>query len=114
MADDSVALLHRVVDESTRLVDGVTPDQLGLPFGEMPAGVALNIAVMDVATHSCDIARATGQKVTDAGLYEAALAMGRRMITDDFRQPGVFDVEQPCAADAPVEDRLLAFAGRRI
>ena len=40
--------------------------------------------------------------------------MGRRMITDDFRQPGVFDVEQPCAADAPVEDRLLAFAGRRI
>ena len=191
MADDSVALLHRVVDESTRLVDGVTPDQLGsptpctewtvrdlinhitggatmfaisaeqgsvpddqvgrlmggdnlgddykgafktataramaafddpavlgktvkLPFGEMPAGVALNIAVMDVATHSCDIARATSQQIGDAGLYEAALAMGRQMITDDFRQPGVFDAEQPCPADAPVEDRLLAFAGRRI
>ena len=28
-----------------------------LPFGEMPAGVALNIAIFDVATHAVDIAR---------------------------------------------------------
>ena len=27
-----------------------------LPFGEMPAGVALNIAIFDVATHSVDLA----------------------------------------------------------
>ena len=45
-----------------------------LPFGEMPAGVALNIAIFDVATHSVDLAQATGQKVTDTELLEGALA----------------------------------------
>ena len=188
---DSVALLGRVVDETTRLVEGTTPEQLGektpctewtvrdlinhvtgggtmfaisaeqgsvpdevlgqlmggdnlgddyksawkaasaralqafedpavlekqvrLPFGEMPAGVALNIAVFDVATHACDLARATGQTVKDDELLEGALAMGRQMIGPELRQPGVFDAEQPVADDAPVADRLLAFAGRKL
>ena len=47
-----------------------------LPFGEMPAGVALNIAIFDVATHAVDLARATGQHVTDTELLEGALAIG--------------------------------------
>ena len=59
-----------------------------LPFGEMPAGVALNIAVMDVMTHALDVAKATGQTVDDDELLETALTIGRQLITDDFRQPG--------------------------
>ena len=85
-----------------------------LPFGEMPAGVALNIAVMDVTTHLCDLATATGTKVEDTELVEAALAMGKQMIGPEMRMPGVFDAEQPCPDDAPATDRLLAFAGRKI
>jgi uncharacterized protein (TIGR03086 family) len=85
-----------------------------LPFGEMPAGIALNIAIFDVATHAVDLARATGQHVSDTELLEAALATGRQMVGPELRAPGVFGAEQPVADSASVEDRLLAFAGRKI
>ncbi len=93
---------------------GVMEKMVKLPFGEMPAGVALNIAIFDVATHAVDLARATGQHVTDDELLEGALAMGRQMVQPELRVPGVFGEEQPVADSAPVEDRLLAFAGRRL
>jgi uncharacterized protein (TIGR03086 family) len=85
-----------------------------LPFGEMPGGVALNIAIFDVATHAVDLARATDQHVADTELLEGALAMGQKMVSDELRVPGVFGAEQPSSDAASAEDRLLAFAGRKI
>jgi uncharacterized protein (TIGR03086 family) len=85
-----------------------------LPFGEMPAAIALNIAIFDVATHAVDLARATGQHVSDTAMLEGALAIGRQMIGRDLRVPGVFGDEQVVDDAAPAEDRLLAFAGRKI
>ena len=187
---DSVALLERVVDETTRLVDGTTNEQLGeqtpctewtvrdlinhltgggtmfavsaeqgsvpdeiaqqimgdnlgddfkgawraastravkaferpgaldqnvaLPFGEMPAPIALNIAVFDVTTHACDLARATGQPAPSDELLETALGIGQQMIGPDLRQPGIFDAEQTAPEGATAADRLLAFAGRKL
>lgn len=93
---------------------GVMEKMVKLPFGEMPAGVALNIAIFDVATHAVDIARATGQHVTDTELLEGALEVGHQMIGPEMRMPGVFGDERPVDASAPAEDRLLAFAGRRL
>jgi uncharacterized protein (TIGR03086 family) len=93
---------------------GALEKTVKLPFGEMPAGVALNIAVFDVLTHAVDIARASGQQVKDTELIETALAVGRQMVGPELRIPGVFDAEQPCADTAPPADRLLAFAGRKI
>jgi uncharacterized protein (TIGR03086 family) len=93
---------------------GALEKTVKLPFGEMPAGVALNIAVFDVLTHALDIARASGQRVEDTELIETALEFGRQMIGPELRIPGVFDPEQPVAGTAPPEDRLLAFAGRKI
>ena len=93
---------------------GVLDKVVKLPFGEMPAGVALSIAVFDVTTHAVDLARASGQTIEDTELLDAALAMGKQMIGPELRQPGVFDAEQSIASDASAEDRLLAFAGRRI
>jgi uncharacterized protein (TIGR03086 family) len=93
---------------------GVMEKLVTLPFGEMPAGVALNVAVFDVATHATDLARAIDRPIADEDLLEAALAMGQEMIGPELRQPGVFDAEQPVAADAPIIDRLQAFAGRAI
>jgi uncharacterized protein (TIGR03086 family) len=93
---------------------GVLEKIVKLPFGEMPAGVALSIAIFDVATHAVDLARATGQQVHDTDLLESALAIGKQMIGPDLRAPGVFDAESQVADDAPVADRLLAFAGRKI
>jgi uncharacterized protein (TIGR03086 family) len=94
--------------------EGALEKTVKLPFGEMPAGIALNIAIMDVMTHSVDIARATGQKIDDDELLDTALTVGRQLITDDFRTPGMFESEQPAAADASAEDKLLAFAGRKV
>jgi uncharacterized protein (TIGR03086 family) len=95
-------------------IPGVLERIVKLPFGEMPAGVALNIAIFDVATHAADLATATGTAIDDTELLENALAMGRQMIGPELRVPGMFDAEQPAAPDAPVMTRLLAFAGRRV
>jgi len=85
-----------------------------LPFGEMPGGVALNIAIFDVATHAVDLARATGQTVSDTELLEDTLVIAQQMLSPELRKPGIFGDAQPCAGDAPVDDRLLAFTGRKI
>src|SRR4051812_44889824 len=94
--------------------EGALEKMVKLPFGEMPAGIALNIAVMDVMTHALDIAKATGQTVDDDALLEDALTIGRQLITDDFRTPGVFGAEQPAPPNATAAEKLLAFAGRKV
>jgi len=93
---------------------GVMDKVVKLPFGEMPAGIALNIAVFDVATHAVYLARATGQTVNDTELLEDALIIAKQMVGPELRQPGIFGEAQPCGDDAPVDDRLLPFAGRKI
>ena len=93
---------------------GILEKIVKLPFGEMPAGVALDIAIYDVTTHAVDLARATGQSVDDTELLEAALEMGKQMDGPELRQPGVFGPEQPAPSGASAEDRLLAFAGRQV
>lgn len=93
---------------------GMADKTVKLPFGEMPASVALNIAVFDVTTHAADLARATGQSVEDSALLDAALAIGKQMVGPELRQPGVFDAEQSATSGASAAERLLAFAGRKL
>ncbi len=93
---------------------GVMDKIVKLPFGEMPAGLALSIAVFDVATHATDLARATGQTIGDEGLLEEALAIGQQTVGPDLRGTGLFDAEQPAPPGASVVDRLQAFAGRKL
>jgi uncharacterized protein (TIGR03086 family) len=93
---------------------GALDKMVKLPFGEMPAGVAVNIAVFDVLTHAADIANATGQTIDDTTLVETALEVGHQMIGPDLRVPGVFDPEQPAPEGATPTVRLLAFAGRKV
>jgi len=93
---------------------GALDKMVKLPFGEMPAGVAVNIAVFDVLTHAADIAYATGQRIDDTALVETALEVGHQMIGPDLRVPGAFDPEQPAPEGATPTVRLLAFAGRKI
>jgi uncharacterized protein (TIGR03086 family) len=93
---------------------GALDKMVKLPFGEMPAGVALNIAVFDVLTHAADIASVTGQTIDDTALVETALEYGHQMIGPDLRTPGIFDPEQPAPEGATPVVRLLAFAGRKV
>jgi uncharacterized protein (TIGR03086 family) len=116
LGDDYKGAFHAASDRARAAFSGpgALEKMVKLPFGEMPAGIALNIAVMDVMTHAVDIAKATGQGINDDELMETALTIGRQLVTDDFRKPGVFDAEQPVGADASAEDKLLAFAGRKV
>lgn len=93
---------------------GVLDRTVKMPFGEIPATVALNIAIFDVATHTCDIAHATGQDITDTDMLESALDIGKQLVGPGFRAPGMFDEERPCPDDAPPMQRILAFAGRAV
>ena len=109
-----------VVSSSNRAVaafdsPGALEKMVSLPFGTMPGAVALNIAIFDVTTHCCDLARATDQQVDDEELLESALEIGRAMIGPEMRASGLFGPEQPAPAEggAPA-DRLLAFAGRQV
>jgi uncharacterized protein (TIGR03086 family) len=93
---------------------GVLDKTVKLPFGEVPASVALNIGIFDVSTHTCDIAEATGQKVDDTELLETALEVGRQLVQPEMRDGGMFKPEKPCTDAAPADQRLLAFAGRAV
>jgi len=93
---------------------GALEKMVKLPFGEMPAGVAVNIAVFDVLTHAADIAVTTGQTIDDTALVEAALELGQQMVGPDLRAPGMFDHERQAPEGASPTLRLLAFAGREV
>lgn len=93
---------------------GALDKMVKLPFGEMPAGVAINIAIFDVLTHAADIAKATSQTIEDTPLVDTALEVGKQMISPELRVPGVFGPEQTAPEGASSADRLLAFAGRKV
>jgi uncharacterized protein (TIGR03086 family) len=92
---------------------GVLEKVVTLPFGEMPAGVALDIAIFDVTTHAWDLAKATGQSTAlDPEVLGTALELAQGMLSDEYRAMGLFGPAVDVPADAPAQDRLAAFAGR--
>jgi uncharacterized protein (TIGR03086 family) len=116
LGDDHKAAFHAAAARAVKVYDdpAVLDKTVALPFGEMPAGVALNIAIFDLATHAADLAQATGQAPPDDAVLEAALEMGKEMLGPQWRQPGVFGPEQSAPEGATTAQRLLAFAGRTV
>jgi uncharacterized protein (TIGR03086 family) len=93
--------------------EGIVDKMITLPFGEMPAGAAVNIAIFDVATHTWDLAKGTGQSTAlDPEVLGAALELAQQMLADDWRAAGMFGTQVPVPDDAPVQDRLAGFTGR--
>jgi uncharacterized protein (TIGR03086 family) len=75
-------------------------------------GPSLGIASSDVLLHGWDVARATGQDATmPDGLAEAAYETIHGRFTEEQRA-GVFKPEIEVPADAPPQDKLLAYTGR--
>ncbi len=117
LGDDYKAAFATAADRAVAAFDapGVDDKVVKLPFGEMPAGVALGIAVFDVTTHALDLAQATGQsKDLDPEVLEAAWTNAQMMLTPELRGAGIFQPAQDVDAGAPLADRLLAFTGRKI
>src|SRR5437879_5092021 len=77
------------------------------------AAMTMGIAFVDQVVHGTDIAKATGQDATmPPDLAEAALGMVDGRITDDNRGKS-FKPEVSVPDDAPAQDRLLAYLGRK-
>jgi uncharacterized protein (TIGR03086 family) len=75
-------------------------------------GPALGIAFSDQLLHGWDVARSTGQEATmPADLPEAAYSFVYGRFTDEQRH-GIFKPEIEVSADAPAQDKLLAYTGR--
>ena len=81
--------------------------------GPMPGRVLAGINLLDTATHTWDIATATGQPTQlPTGVAEAALEASRATISPEIR-PGRFGPEVPPSADAGPTEQLVAFLGRQ-
>lgn len=75
-------------------------------------GPSLGIAFSDQLVHGWDLAKATGQDTTmPDGLAEAAYEMIHGRFTDEQRK-GLFKPEIEVPANAPAQDKLLAYTGR--
>lgn len=85
-------------------------------LGEVPGTQAVCMTIVEFATHGCELAVATGQRVPYRdGDLEQALAIGRRTLPDRFRGPGqAFGFAVAVRDDAPPWQRLLGFAGREV
>jgi len=77
------------------------------------AAMTMGIAFVDQVVHGTDIAKATGQDATiPPDLAEAAFGMVNGNLTADNRGKA-FKAEVQVAKDAPAQDKLLAYLGRK-
>jgi uncharacterized protein (TIGR03086 family) len=89
---------------------------LNLPFGQIPGAQAIGFNIGDELMHTWDLARATGRDRTlDPEACALVLESVQQRLTPEARShSGMFGLEQPCPADAPIHDRLAAFMGRSV
>jgi uncharacterized protein (TIGR03086 family) len=92
--------------------EGATEGQVSVP-ADMPAVAALGVTILDIGTHSWDLATATGQ---DHGLDEPTIALidqwNHRVISDEVRAGRGFGDDLGPQGDDPLAN-MLAFAGRK-
>ncbi|RKR92405.1 uncharacterized protein (TIGR03086 family) [Micromonospora pisi] len=97
---------------------GALTGTITLPgMGEVPARFPVDQQTAEFAMHAWDLARATGQSTDlDPEVGQSSLDWVRRTLQPHFRAEvidgGAFGPEVPIAEDAPLYDRLAAFAGR--
>ena len=85
-----------------------------LPFGTVPADVALRIAAGDLLVHGWDLSQATGQGFQPPeDVVEEIEGFYRVAIGPELRAGGSFGEPIEVAADSAPLERLVAFAGRQ-
>jgi uncharacterized protein (TIGR03086 family) len=93
--------------------DDVLSRILTVPWGRLPGSAIVGAYVVEVVTHSWDLADATGRTDRlDDDLSAAALAMAERAVPAE-RDEFPFDAPVPVADDADPHTRLAAWMGRR-
>ena len=116
LGDDYKAALRTATDDALGAfaAPGAVDKMVTLPFGTMPAGVAMNIAIFDVATHTWDLARATGEDETlDPEQLQRMIARIGAMPEEALRAEGMFGPPIKVSADADDQTKRLAYFGRQ-
>jgi uncharacterized protein (TIGR03086 family) len=86
-----------------------------VPFGRVPASIALHLRLTEFLAHGWDLARATGQSTDFADdLIEQEMSFTVGALADIPPDRTPFAPAQPVADDAPALDRLAARLGRKI
>lgn len=107
--DGAIAAFNAALDHITDLSTMVT-----LPFGTIPADVALRVAAADLLVHSWDLAKATGQTFNPPDDFVlSATPFYQDFIQPPLRAMGLFADEIDVPADASPLDKLVAYAGRK-
>ena len=92
---------------------GVFDEVLDSRAGSMPGRALASINLLDTATHSWDLARATGQPAElPDDVARAALEASRQVVSDELRE-GRFGPPVPAPDGAGPTDQLVAYLGRR-
>ena len=89
---------------------GALDGTVTVPYAELPGEVAVHHALGEIAIHTTDIARATGQSLGDDEVYERVFTA----VTPDWRVENVLGPEVPCPDGATLLERVQAFAGRSV
>jgi uncharacterized protein (TIGR03086 family) len=95
---------------TTRGLDG----ELDVGAGPMPAVAGISINLLDTATHSWDLAHATGQdgELPDE-LAAFVLGIAQGFVSDEIRSFAGFDPAVEVAKGSHPTDQLVAFLGRK-
>jgi uncharacterized protein (TIGR03086 family) len=95
--------------------DTLLERDLVLPFGTFPGPLVVQIYVLELVTHSWDLAVATEQtSVLNPALAEAALPVAAAMLPPEPRGGEMpFGHVVAVAGDRPAYDRLAGYLGRR-
>ena len=110
------AAAHRAgVDEllAAARAPGALDRTVSIPFGTVPAAMALHLRLVELLVHGWDVARASGgtARCPDA-VVEEALAFRRAALAELPPEDRPFAAPRPVADDAPALDRLVALLGR--
>jgi len=114
---DDLIVVWRTVRDGADLAlasPGALDQRVKLSFGEMKARDGLAFPMSDMLVHTWDIARAIGgNDRLNLEACEKALA-DLEPIDELLRGPGFYGPKLEPAADADIQDKLLAFLGRKV
>lgn len=86
-----------------------------VPFGTVPAAVALQLRITEVLVHGWDLARATGQRIeVPDSLAELELAFSRRALAEVPPDRSPFGPPQPARPGASPLEQLAGLLGRTV